>query len=96
VIAVQSLQQTENFLSGTRIQVAGRLVGQEDGGVPGEGSGEGDALHFSPGQFTGTVVSTVFEADFVQEFERPGLRGDLGFASDDERHGRIFESGEFR
>jgi len=41
---VQLIEQGQDFLRGRRIQVAGRLVGEDEKGIVDEASGDGDAL----------------------------------------------------
>ncbi len=49
------------------IEVAGGLVGHEDGGAEHEGAGEGDALLFAAGELDGVMITAVGEADVVEE-----------------------------
>src|SRR5262249_42122946 len=44
LLAVELLEHVEDLDAGARVEVAGRLVGEEEGGVVDEGAGDGDAL----------------------------------------------------
>ncbi len=77
--AVQLGQQGEDARAGRRVQAAGRLVGQDDGGPPGQRPGDGDALALAAGQFGGTVAGPAGQADLGQRVRRgpaPPRRGD--------------------
>src|SRR4029079_6907048 len=43
-VAVDVDQQVDDVMAGPAIQVSGRLVGEEDGGIVGERAGDGHAL----------------------------------------------------
>ena len=61
-----------------RVEVAGRLVGEEDLSAAAEGPGDGDALLLAAGELRGLVVAAVAEAD-ASSSSRRGARGlDLG------------------
>ena len=92
--AMQVLQQAKDLFAGTGVEVARRLIGKEDGRVPGEGSGQGDALHLAAGEFACAVMGTVLEADLSQQFEGTGARFGLGDAADEEGHGGVLDRGE--
>ena len=68
--AVQLGQQGEDARAGRRVQAAGRLVGQDDGGPPGQRPGDGDALALAAGQFGGTVAGPAGQADLGQRVGR--------------------------
>jgi hypothetical protein len=61
--ALASRKQVENMLAVDRVEVAGRLVGEDDGRVENKGAGKSDALLFSAGKLDGVVVETVGESD---------------------------------
>jgi hypothetical protein len=44
------VNQRHYFLAGRAVEVAGGLIGQENGGIPNQGPGNGDALPLSPGK----------------------------------------------
>ena len=49
------------------VEVAGGLVGEDDGGAVDEGAGDGDSLLLASGQFIGAVVETALDAEHVGE-----------------------------
>ena len=44
------------------VEIAGRLVGQQDGGAVGEAAGDGHALAFAAGELGGEMVETMLRA----------------------------------
>ncbi len=44
VIAIERLQEIENLVAGLAIEIAGRLVGEQQRGVGDNGAGNADAL----------------------------------------------------
>ncbi len=52
---------------GLGVELAGRLVGDEEGGAVGEGPGDGDPLLPAAGEFTGPLCGVVGEADEGQQ-----------------------------
>ncbi len=52
VRAVQILEQRNNHFAGPEIQIAGRLVGEQDARVAGQSTGQSDALLLSARQFS--------------------------------------------
>ncbi len=65
----EGAEEGHDFLAGFGVEVAGRLVGEDDGGLTDEGAGDGDALALAAGHFVGLVVDAVSEADIGQRFE---------------------------
>src|ERR1017187_4208006 len=74
--AVQLLQQLENHLAGPEVQVAGRLVGQQNAGFSNKRTGQHDALLFPARQFTRAVRCPRLQPHLMQPRERFG--GSLG------------------
>src|SRR6476646_5189917 len=56
-------QQLHDVGAGLGVEVAGRLVGEDDGRFADQGAGDGDALLLAAGELGGTVGATVLEAD---------------------------------
>ena len=56
---VQPLEQVQDLLAGPGIEVAGGLVGQEQGRVVDQGAGDGHALLLAAGELRGVVVQAV-------------------------------------
>ena len=79
------------------VEVAGGFVGEEDGGVVGEGAGDGDALLFAAGEIGGAAVGFGFEADLGEQFLGADAALAAGEAAEFEhREGDVFFGGEFR
>src|SRR5436190_13916401 len=53
---VQPMEHLHDFLAGLRVEVAGRLVGEQDGRVVHQGARDGDALALTAGQLVGAVA----------------------------------------
>lgn len=68
LITIQILEHLEDFLGGLGIEVAGGLIGKEDGGTIDESAGDGDALLLTTGELAWGVVHALAEADFAEEF----------------------------
>jgi hypothetical protein len=69
------------------VEVAGGLVGHEDGRGEHEGASEGDALLFAAGELDGIVVAALGEADAIEEllgalFGVAGGAGEFGGEED--------------
>ncbi len=65
--AVQFLQQVHHRLAALRIQVAGRLVGEQDQRFAGDRAGDRDTLLLTAGELAGQMFRAVRHAD---AFER--------------------------
>ena len=55
-----------------RIEIAGRLVGQQQPRRVGDRAGDGDALLLAAGQFAGTMFEALAEAQKSQQLARRG------------------------
>ena len=64
-------EEGHDFAASGLVECGGGFVGEHDGGVAHEGSGDGDALAFSAGELARAVVFAVIEADGVEQ--RAGL-----------------------
>ena len=93
-LAAGVANQIDDLLLVARIDVGGRLVGQEQAGPVGQGPGDGDALLLADGEGRGLVRRAVRQADAVEQV--PGTR--RVFAAAGERHAEqhIFERREAR
>ncbi len=61
-LGVQAPQQGEDFPRALAVEVAGRLVGDDDRGVGDEGARDGHALLLAAGELVGVVLHAVREA----------------------------------
>ena len=60
-------QDVQHPAGGPGVEVAGGLVGEDDGGPPDQGAGAGHALGLPAGQLGGAVVQAVAQADGVDD-----------------------------
>ena len=66
--------------AGGRVEVPGRLVGEEELGAIDEGAGDGDPLLLAPGQLGREVVAAAGEPDAREQVLRP--RGGVALAAE--------------
>jgi hypothetical protein len=59
-------EEEEDLLAGGAVEVAGGLVGEEDGGLIDESAGQGAALLLAAGEFAGAMLAAGGEADAVE------------------------------
>ena len=69
----EAAEELHDRAAGAGVELAGRLVGEQEGGLIGEGAGDGDALLLAAGEFVRAVLRAVAEADHVEQ--RPGALG---------------------
>ena len=62
-VFIQSLQDFQNFRRGMAVQIAGRLVRQQESRVADDRARDGDALLLSAGKLLGQVVDAFFQTD---------------------------------
>ena len=67
---VQIANERQDLLAGLGIQVAGRLVGQQDGRVGGQGACNRDALALAARELIRQVVEAVGETDEGEQLAR--------------------------
>ena len=70
---VQRFEQQQDLFAGVGIEVACRLVGQDDRRVADQRPGKGHPLHLSPRELLGTVPGPLAEADPCQQAGSLGL-----------------------
>ena len=58
-------------MAGGRVELAGRLVGEEHGGPVGERASDGDALHLTAGELRGAVPGAVGQPHVGEQLARP-------------------------
>ena len=83
VLGGQRLEQFEHFAAGARVEVAGRLVGEEQRRAVDEAASDGHALLLAAGQLRRVVVHAVAQADALQQ----GLGPLAGLAAGQVRRG---------
>ncbi len=67
-LAWSVVEQRHDLDAGLGVEVAGRFVGQDDGGPVDQGAGDGDALALTAGELVGLVVHACFQADVGEDF----------------------------
>ena len=72
-------QQVGDAAARGLVEVAGRLVGHDDGGVGRERPGEGDALLLATRELRRVV------AEAMAEYTHKRIRAELGYAGEDDR-----------
>src|SRR5829696_8947730 len=82
--AVDRLQQLDDAGAGVTVEVARRLVGEEDARRVAEGPRDGDALLLAPGELVGKVVRALGEPDAREQL--PGARLGAAVPAQLERH----------
>ena len=87
-------QQIHDVPPGRRVQVARRLVGQDDRRIVGERAGDRDALLLPAGQLRRIVVRAIGQADLLQQLPRAG--GGVAPAGNLHRHQHVLERGQRR
>ena len=86
--------QLEDLTAGLRVEVAGRLVGEQDRGPRDEGARDRHPLLLAAGQLGRAVAAPALEADLPHELVYPRLVGLL--AGDRERQGDVLLGVEHR
>ncbi len=88
-LGVLGEQQIDDLLAGGLVEIAGRLVRDQDRRIGRQRAGQRDALLLAAGQLRRIMMQAVAEADRSQ-FLR-GARGRIGIAGELERHRDIFQ-----
>ena len=84
-------QQVDDAVAGGGIEIAGRLVGEDQAGVRGDGAGDGDALLFAAGKLGGIMRDAVAKADGFEL--RVGTGARIGHSRQLHRRRDIFQRG---
>ena len=92
-LAVEFDEEVEDDATVGGVEIAGGLVGEEDGGLGHEGAGEGDALLLTAAELDGIVGGAVEEADLIEELAGTG-HAVAGFAGEFVRQEDVFFGGE--
>ena len=89
VLAMAAEQKLDDFRSGRFVEIAGRLVGDDDGGIGRKRAGERDALLLAAGQFGRVMAEAMFQPDCGQL--ALGARKSIACAGKFERHGDVLQ-----
>ena len=77
---VELVEQAEDLGRRARVEVARRLVGQDQGRLGDERPGDGDALLLAAGQLAGPVADPVGQADLLEARSARGAGAPPGSA----------------
>jgi len=69
LFGIEFQKQGADFARAVRIEIAGRLIREEQKRLINEGTTEGDALAFASGELAGAVANAFLETDTIEEFE---------------------------
>lgn len=78
VFAIKREQQIGNFVPGLAIEVAGGLIGEQNGRTPIEGPGQRHSLLFAAGELRRQVVQAFAKPQLLKQ--RPGIAPALAIA----------------
>src|SRR6185436_3361949 len=67
VLLAQLEQELEDFFTGSRVERAGRLVGEKHAWAACDGAGNGDALPLSAGKLGRSVAASLAEPDTAKQ-----------------------------
>ncbi len=90
--AVEFEEEFEDVGAVGGVEVAGGLVGEDDGRTQDEGAGEGDALLLAAGELDGVVMHAIAEADAGEQLAGAGQA--VAFGVEFVREENVFERGE--
>ena len=93
-IPVQLHHQIDDRSAGRRVEVAGRLVGEEDLGADAESPSQCHPLLFAPGELSGIMVFPPTESDSIEQFASP--RRGAGIPAELQRDLNVFLGGKRR
>src|SRR3954470_10262600 len=69
-LLVELTQQAQDDLFVLRVEIAGRLIGENDGRIVDQGTRDAHALLLATGKVSGNVVCAIFQSDAPEGFER--------------------------
>jgi hypothetical protein len=92
--AVNLQQQLDHLAARRTIEVAGRLVGQQDRGIVGERPGDCDPLLLAARQLRRVVMRAIRQPHFGEQRARAGRR--IGAVGNLDRHQHVLERGQRR
>ena len=78
LVTVEAGQQVHDLPAGLGVEIAGRLVGQQDGGLGDDGARDGDALLLAAGQLARRVIFAASQPDAGQRVAGPARRRSAG------------------
>lgn len=93
---VDFFQKVDDFFGGEVVKIGGRLVGDEDFGLAGDGAGDGDALFLATRKLGGEFFRLVEETDKFENFGNGTADFFVAHAGDFEGEGDVFIDGAAR
>ncbi len=92
---VEAAEQREHLVGGARVEVAGGLVGQQDGRADHQRPGDGYPLLLAAGEFGRAFVGVHRQPDGVEQFEGALARGGIGLCTAEQRgHHHVVDHAE--
>src|SRR6185436_2178087 len=95
-VGVNAIEEIRDLLAGRFVELAGRLVREQQGRTIGERAGNRDALHLPARQLRRTVIDPPRQADVLEELARPGAAVALRRAGFGLRQLDVLPRGEHR
>ncbi len=92
VIRAQLEQDIDNLLAGTLVEISGRLVGEQDSRIDGEGAGQCDPLLLTARELARCMIGSVGETDLLEC--RGRLRADVAAPGEFQWQHYILQCGE--
>ena len=92
--AIDVEQQLDDLLAGLAVEVAGRLVGEQERRIVGQRAGDRDALLLAAGELRRIVMAAVGKADFGEQ--RVARAPGVARAGNLHRHEHVLERGQRR
>src|SRR5262252_7166110 len=96
VVVMEPGDQIKNRVRGPVVEISGRLIGQQYPGLGNARPGQGHALLFAAGKFSGAVMRTRLQSNLAQPLDSFGLDLRPPLSPDQQRHGDVFERRELR
>ena len=94
VLVVEAKQKVVDLVGGAGVEVAGRLVGEQQVRAHDEGAGDRHALLLTAGELAGAMVQAVRQTDRLEHVAGPLARLLVGDSADQRGHHRVLERGE--
>ena len=95
-VAVEPPEELEDLVPGRGVELARRLVGEDDVRPVGEGHGDRDPLLLPARQPVRAEVGTVGQVHLAQQLARPGRAGVVRHAVEDHRQRDVLQRGQVR
>ncbi len=90
-LMAQAFQQGNDLLAGVQIQIAGGLIGQDDGRIVGQGPGNGDALLLAAGKLKRLMVVSIPQPHHLQQLHAFFHRSVVVHTGKNHRQGDVFQ-----